>query len=505
MIEKLRRKFIVVAMCSTLAVLTVIIGTLNIVSYRSMADRTDEILELLAANNGRFPDNIFEKKEIPPDRGHFEISEGIFPQGQNADGVFFHNKFFMREKGRNFTRETPYETRFFSVKFNQNGQVGVVDTGKVASVETQEAIVYAETAWKKFQKNSTTKGFLNDYRYLVTENGSGFLLIFVDAAREMQSVRSVLTVSLLVSAGGLLAVFLLVVIFSRIVFRPVENSYRKQRQFITDASHELKTPLTIISANVDVLEMESEKTEWSESIQRQVQRMSGLVEQMVTLSRMEEETAVAKEQFSLSDAVRETAELFLPVAERSQKSLDLDICEGISCVGDEKLLRQLICLLLDNAVKYAAVGARIPDAERMAAGAKTPSAARTPDAERTPVGATSSAAKVQDAERTPVGATPSAERIPDADGQPEIRLSLKKKGKKAEICLWNLADHLEQGNQDVLFERFYRPDSSRNSAKGGSGIGLSIARSIVEIHKGKITAVSKDGKSIEFKAVIPIL
>lgn len=475
MIEKLRRKFIVVAMCSTLAVLTVIIGTLNIVSYRSMADRTDEILELLAANNGRFPDNIFEKKEIPPNRGHFEISDGIFSQGQNSDGDFFQNKFFMKEKGRNFTRETPYETRFFSVKFNQNGQVGVVDTGKVASVETQEAIVYAETAWKKFQKNGIIKGFLNDYRYLVTENGSGFLIIFVDTAREMQSARSVLTVSLLVSAGGLLAVFLLVVIFSRIVFRPVESSYRKQRQFITDASHELKTPLTIISANVEVLEMESEKTEWSESIQRQVQRMSGLVEQMVTLSRMEEETAVARERFSLSDAVRETAELFLPVAERSQKTLALDIGEGISCVGDEKLLRQLICLLLDNAVKYAAVGA------------------------------TPSAAKVQDAERTPAGATPSAAKMPDADGQPEIRLSLKKKGKKAEICLWNLADHLEQGNQDVLFERFYRPDSSRNSAKGGSGIGLSIARSIVEIHKGKITAVSRDGKSIEFKAVIPIL
>lgn len=476
MIEKLRRKFIVVAMCSTLAVLTVIIGTLNIVSYRSMVDRTDDILELLASNNGRFPENIFEKKEIPPDRGHFEISEDIFPQGQNTDRKFFPNKFFVRDKGKNFTRETPYETRFFSVKFNQNGQVGVVDTGKVASIETQEAIVYAETAWKKFQKNGTVKGFLNDYRYLVAENGSGFLIIFVDTEREMKSVRSVLTVSLLVSVGGLLAVFLLVVIFSRIVFRPVENSYRKQRQFITDASHELKTPLTIISANVDVLEMESEKTEWSESIQRQVQRMSGLVEQMVTLSRMEEETAVLKVQFSLSDAVRETAELFLPVAERSQKSLALDIGEGISCVGDEKLLRQLICLLLDNAVKYAA-----------------PSGTKTPDAAGTPSGV------------TPSVATPSAAKTSGADGQPEIRLSLKKRGKKAEICLWNLADNLEQGNQDVLFERFYRPDSSRNSAKGGSGIGLSIAKSIVEIHKGKITAVSKDGKSIEFRAVIPIL
>lgn len=467
MIEKLRRQFIIVAMCSTLAVLTVIIGTLNVISYRTMVDRTDAILEMLAENNGHFPDSFFNRKEPPADGEKYEKPTEEFLQDQNQT-VSLKN-ISEKDGGKRFFREMPYETRFFFVKINSSGLVSMVDTGKVASVETQEAIDYALMAWDKYLKKQKGKGFLNDYRYMVTEKDAGYLIIFVDAEQEMESARNVLVISLFVSMAGLLAVFVLVVVFSRIVFRPVEVSYQKQRQFITDASHELKTPLTIISANVEVLEMESEESQWSISIKNQIQRMIGLVEQMVTLSRMDEDTCVKQEKMSLSEAVRDTAELFLPVAEGKGKSLELDIQGDIRCMGDEKQLRQLVSLLVDNAVKYAA----IPKAGK---------------------------------EEMKKGGPGQQDPAKDASwDRPRIRLTLRKKGRRAELCLWNTVQEVSQGNQDILFERFYRPDSSRNAAMGGSGIGLSIAKSIVETHKGKITAVSRDGSSIEFIAVIPIL
>lgn len=453
MIEKLRRKFILVAMCSTFAVLAVIVGAMNLISYHTMIVKTDAVLEMLASNNGRFPDRLFETEEAD-----FKKEPGmepwmIFPQDKEETDRLSTKGPYIKDKGRNFNREMPYETRFFFVKMTEEGQVSMVDTGKISAVSSQEAALYAQLVLKKYQSSGKTGGFRNDYRYLITKQSGEYLVVFVDAVKETENARNILVISLLVSFFGLLAVFLLVVIFSRLVFRPVEAGYQKQKQFITDASHELKTPLTIISANVEVLEMESGESQWSASIQKQIQRMIGLVEQMVALSRMDEEKEIKQEEFSLSDAVRETAELFLPVAAGVGKSLEISVQEEISCNGEEAKIRQMVGLLLDNAVKYAAaVGEPLePDAQTA-----------------------------------------------------RIRISLHKKGKKAELVLWNTAAGMSKGNQDILFERFYRPDSSRNSNTGGSGIGLSIVKSIVESHKGRITAVSEDGKSIEFRAVLPI-
>lgn len=458
MIQKLRRQFIVVAMCSTLAVLTVIIGTLNVYNYNSTVSRKDEILEILSSNNGVFPETFdfrWDGREEP---------KGDVPPQPPAGGEFhqqWNKEFFGKDKKHSFSRETPYETRFFSAFVNQGGEVKSVDVGRIASVEGSEAGAYAQTALKKFLKSNQSKGFLDNYRYLVTENASGYLVVFVDCTTDLQTARKVLLSSISVAFLGTLAVLLLVLYFSKKVFRPVEISYRKQKQFITDASHELKTPLTIISANVEVMEMESEESQWSKSIKKQIDRMISLVEQMVTLSRLDEALETAQDKFSLSDAVRETAELYLPMAESKGKELQLEIAEGISLTGDEKKIRQMVGLLLDNAMKYASC---------------------------------------------PVGTDPAggvSEKENERDKRARIQLSLKQKGKKAELILWNTTDQVEAGNQDVLFERFYRPDSSRNSAKGGSGIGLSIVKAIVEAHKGKITAVSKDGTSIEFKAILP--
>ena len=434
MIQKLRRQFILVAMGSTLAVLIVIIGALNVLNYHVMTSRKDDILEILSSNNGEFPEAFGQKRnfeDAPP-----EPPENGFGPGKKQD-------FRGDLKRKNFSRETAYETRFFSVTLEADGEIQETDLGMIASIEEDKAREYATAILKKYQKNNAVKGFLDEYRYLVTQKDGEYLIVFVDCATDLQNAKNTLLVSIAVSFAGLLAVFALVLFFSKKVFRPVEITYQKQKQFITDASHELKTPLTIISANVEVMEMEAEESQWSKSIKKQIDRMIGLVEQMVTLSRLDEQQETVREKFSLSEAVKDTAELYLPVAESAGKSLEIQVEEGeeLQMFGDEKQIRQMVGLLLDNAVKYA---------------------------------------------------------------NSEIRLTLKQKGRKAELRLWNTTEPMEAGNKDILFERFYRPDSSRNSAKGGSGIGLSVVKSIVEVHKGKITAASKDGQSIEFKAMLPL-
>ncbi|MBR1771035.1 MAG: GHKL domain-containing protein [Lachnospiraceae bacterium] len=418
MIRNLRRKFIVVAMSSMLAVLIIIVCALNVANYVNTVTRADKILAMLAENGGHFPDGFGEN----------------FQQKDRMPGGMKKPMY-----AREFSAETPYDTRFFSVKLDADGEVITVDTGRIASVKTEEAVAYAQ----KIHAAGRSKGFVEHYRFLETVDDAGCgRVIFVDCEKELESHRHMMLASAGVSVLGILAVFVLVLVFSKRVFKPVELSYIKQKQFITDASHELKTPLTIISANVDLLEMEGEPNQWTGSIRNQVKRLRGLTEQMVTLSRLEEEGEKQFVSCDLSQIVAETAGTFEPLAMAQSKRVLLHIADGISCMGEEDKLRQMVSLLMDNALKYAS-----------------------------------------------------------ADGEIRVELAPAKRGAHAKLTVWNTvsADSgITKGNQDILFERFYRADSSRNSKTGGSGIGLSVVKAIVERHGGRITAESADGESICF-------
>ena len=209
-ISYLRKKFILVAMLSTMLVLTAIMGVVNFSNYREMLDRADEMTALLEQNDGKFPEEPSwheqDDTETPPAK----------PENDKKD------------KSR-FSVEIPFETRYFTVTVDENGEVTDCDLDRIAAVDEETAEEYTQTAQ---QKNKPT-GFQGIYRYRVTE-----------------------------TEDGAKYVFLLVVIFSRMVFRPVEESIQKQKRFITDASHELKTPLTIIDANTEVMEMESGESQY---------------------------------------------------------------------------------------------------------------------------------------------------------------------------------------------------------------------------------------------------
>ncbi len=452
MITKLRRNFILITMCSTFAVLAVIIGTLNLVSYYNMVERADNILQLLVENNAVFPDMqpMDSSEHMEPPGGEMMEVVPKFGNGIKDDGYggMFEGMMHGRKDGflggmlddsmGGMSLETPYETRFFSVRLNDNGDLISVDTGKIAAVATEDAVEYAEEIWDSGRK----KGFYKTYRYQVLVQDDNNMIVFIDRSRELTAFFTLATSSITVAILGLAAVFVLVVIFSKLVFRPVAASYEKQKRFITDASHELKTPLTIISANVEVLEMMQEENEWTRSIRNQVSRTNTLVEQLVTLSRMEEESGSQNmEKFSLSQAVVEVVDFFKTLADSQEKKLELCVEGEYTYVGDEKMLRQLISLLVDNAVKYS-----------------------------------------------------SEKGI--------IKVSMLQKGRHFYLTVWNTVEEIPKGNLDVLFERFYRLDSSRNSKTGGSGIGLSIVKSIAEAHKGKVKARSEDGKSLEILVIL---
>lgn len=425
MIKRLRRKFIAACMLSLAVVLTAILGGVNLMSYCKVVSDADTILSLLDANGGAFPKSHSGQEEKPAG----DLSPDGIPPGK---------KDFFGQRG--ISPETPYESRFFSVLLGTDGQVLQVDTGQIAAVDEEDAVVYAQNV-SAAGRNS---GFYGNYRYLLCKDEQGSLIIFLDCGRSLSSFYTTLITSMLLALLGLLLVLLLLLILSKRIVRPVAESYEKQKQFITDAGHELKTPMTIISADADLAEMECGENQWITDIRRQAQRLTGLTNDLIYLSRMEEEQPKLQLiDFPLSDVTEEMAQSFQALAKSQEKDFTLHIQPMISFAGDEKAIRQLLSILLDNALKYSPAG-----------------------------------------------------------GQLELRL--EKQGRTVLLVVSNTsAQPVECDKLPHLFDRFYRTDQSRSSQTGGYGLGLSIARSIVLAHKGKIRAESPDGRILTFVIHLP--
>lgn len=414
MIQKLRVKFITASMLSLALVLLVILGGVNAMSYQKVVRDADRILALLSENRGVFP-----QQTPPDDRGG---KPGPIPV-----------------LGHGISPETPFESRFFSVLLNEKGQVLQSDTGQIAAVDDQSAGEMAQAVWS----SGNASGFQGDYRYIRAAEAEGTRFIFVDCGRSLSNFRTTLIASVLVALAGLLAVFLLLLILSKRIVRPVAESYEKQRRFITDAGHELKTPLTIIGADLDLVEPELEGNEWLQDIRCQVRRLTGLTQDLIFLSRMEEETPpIQPIEFPLSDLTEEMAQSFQGLAKAQGKRLTLSIPPILSYTGDEKAIRQLLSILLDNALKY------------------------TPE-------------------------------------EGEVEIALKKEGRMIRLSVSNTIAHtMERETLGRLFDRFYWGDQSRSSQTGSYGLGLSIAKGIVLAHRGKIRAESS-GASLSVIVSLP--
>lgn len=424
MIKQLKRKFITISVFATALVLFTIIGSINVMNYIQVNKTADKKIDILKENDGKFPEN--NVNDFPPDFPDNIENEMLDNSPPPSDKHDMHG----------FSPETPFDTRFFTVIIDENGNVTDVDISHIAAISEADAINYTNEIYK----SGKTKGFKGQYKFsCISINSTSTMYIYVDCERELTSFKTFLISSIYISLIGLFCVFILVFILSEKVVSPIKKANEKQKRFITDASHELKTPLTIIDANTEIIEMENGENEWTESTKKQIRRLSKLTNNLVILTKLDEDdTSLSFKSFALSEAIEEAISPYSSIAKTRNLNFTYNIEENISYNGNEENIIKAVNLLLDNAMKYT-----------------------------------------------------------KQDGN--VSLSLKQGKKSPVIEVKNDTDSIEKGKHDELFERFYRTDESRNSSTGGYGIGLSLVYAIVTAHKGKVTAVSDDGTSIRFK------
>ena len=416
MIQRIRRKFILVAMISLTIVLAIIIGGINVLNYRNVLMSADRNLKILSENDGVFPEAIEEPQVT--------LVQSFLSEGLSLTDTTEYS----------MSSELAYDTRYFSVVIGPGGPVKVADTGRVFSVDTYDAIQYAQKAIDAGE----SRGFIDSYRFLITEYDNGDVrATFYDCGRSLNDFRVFRNFSIIVAAGGIVVVFLMIYLLSGLVVRPIAKSYEKQKQFITDAGHEIKTPLAIISADTDVLEMDvGEDNEWITDIKAQTSRLAELTNDLIMLSKMEEGSRTLQmETTNLSNLVSESVESFETFASTTDRKIVLNITPDIEVMCDSKKIEQVMSVLMSNAIKYSPEGSRI-----------------------------------------------------------DVKLSANTSSRNVQLVVSNVPVHeLNRKEMDHVFDRFYRMDKSRNSETGGHGIGLSIAKAIVEAHRGKIAA-SVDGE-----------
>lgn len=342
---------------------------------------------------------------------------------------------FVGENGSlNFTPESKYQLRYFLVTYDEEDNIIDVNLSHIAAVDQNDAYKLVSEAKGRHLKKGFIEMDSSHYYYLKSRLDDGSVVYgFMDCTREMNNL-SVFYYSSLGFAFLLVVIFLiLIAVLSKRVMKPYIDNIESQREFITNAGHELKTPLAIISANTEVIEMINGKSEWTDSIIAQVKRETTLINDMITLSRMTEAEQVILIDVDMSNTVKESADSFRPVIERQNKKLETQIQEGLTVKADQKILTELCNILIDNASKYC-------------------------------------------------------------DDQGTVWVDLKKKGRSG--AMLQVSNNYADGagkDYSRFFRRFYRGDVSHNSQKSGYGIGLSMAQTITEKLKGKIMANWKNG------------
>ncbi len=430
---------------SVLVALLLIMGTFNFVAFRSVQTNADLMLDLMANNGGDFPDRIpDEYKGIIEGFGNAAYMDDDFEGEAPEDGNrYFNNGVIQGERHRTFsavTDETPYEARYFSVVLDDQATALLVNTGRIASVNAEDATRYARSLQ---HIGATETGFLGVYRYRVQPVENGTMYLFLDCSSELYNSIYMLILSLMIAGAALLLISMMVILFSKRAIRPIEESYDKQRKFITNAGHELKTPLAIIDSCTEVLEMTEGENKWTEGIHEQVGRLTTMTAELISMAKMaESDLELNKRELNLSDLCRETLEPFGLMAEEQGLGYVLDITPDIPFFGNEQTLKQLCSILADNAVKYAVPGTT-------------------------------------------------------------IYMTLKKRGRRVHLSSDNAAEGVKKGNRNELFERFYRGDTSHSQEKKGYGIGLSMAETITELHNGRISANSEDGERLKITVSFP--
>lgn len=441
MLNKARRKFIIWAMIAMTVIVVVLVAAVNIVNWnltdRNLSATVRELAEVKAAQAPDSMKGAEENERSGQEEGAF-LDIGQAAGREKGTGSNEHRQGLGKEGNGRSSAFIQYGTRYFIVILDSEGQmVNYAHQNDIVSEEDAQSL-----AAEAFISGKN-EGYLDEYKYLVYKEQNGnTLLCFLDCSTDIHARNLLLLISIIVGAAGILLGFVFILFMSGKTVEPVRVSIEKQKQFITNAGHELKTPLSAIATNMDILTMDLGENEWVEGTQKQVRKLRKLVENLVALSRLEEEDQdVMMQNFCISDIADECLSGFESIAQMQGKTLDADIEQGLSVQGDPGMIQQLLSILCDNALKYSA-------------------------------------------------------------GSGPVQVRLQKEGRHV---VFSTADPWEQNvdadKLDTLFERFYRGDPARNpdNKSAGHGLGLSIARAIAEKNHAKLTASIDDRGWIVFR------
>lgn len=407
MIKKLRRKFVLINMCLVSAVLLIVFTAVCLSTYQRLRHASYDAMKLALSHEvgAKVP-----RPEIGGRPGNRFPFVAVFCVHLNSDGDII----FLSEENVSVTDET-------------------------ASLAAKEAL-----------DSGNKDGILGDMglRFLMQHTSNGVKIAFADLSGEEESMASLIFTSLLVGLGGLAAFLLISFFLADWALLPVKRAWEQQRQFVADASHELKTPLTVILANIKILlshrqETVEQQLKWVEYMDFEASRMKTLVDDLLLLAKSDASRNEEYQRVSLSDAVWSSFLPFESVAFEKKVALNSRIEPDVFVTGDESQLKQLTVILLDNALKYAGEHG-------------------------------------------------------------SVTLSLEKALDRARLSVHNTGNPIEPDHLNNLFERFYRPDDARTRGMGGYGLGLAIARSIVEKHKGKISVESTEKDGTIFSVSFPL-
>ena len=329
MIYKLQRRFILICTVSVLSVVALVFGVIVALNISSLNKNMDVLADRVSEGGGRFPGSFhegFKPDKLPP---------------KNEPNFDFMGP------------ETPFSTRHFTVLFERSGDVARTIMESIYAITEEQAIEYAE----EILDGDKERGWISNYRYKVFSTGFGTGVVFVDGSMNRSAMVQSMAIAGVVLLVCAVLVLALIFLLSKRAVKPIAESYEKQKQFITDANHELKTPLTLILANLDIAESELGKNEWLDDIRSEGHRMTELVNQLVALSRMDEENHTLNlSNVALGRMVADTVSEFEPLAISRGKTIGANIDTGIIYHGDEALLRRLVGILMDNAIKYCDYG-----------------------------------------------------------------------------------------------------------------------------------------------------
>jgi histidine kinase (sensor protein), putative len=403
MFRKLKIRFILLASAAIVCILLTMIAVLNSVRFLQTNGEIQAVLNILSANNGDFPSVEETAESLQNDR---------------------------------ITIDTIYQYRYFSVVYKEDKTLYSTNLDHLSNLSKEQALSYANKVIKDSRSSGVFRVGSQFYSYQITQDSKSkrYLLVVLDSTNYLESRNDFFWLSIQLCFYSFIFFVLVVSGFSNFAIRPYIKNYENQKRFITNAGHELKTPLAIISANTELQELMTGENEWTESTKDQVKRLSNLINQMVVLARLEEQPDVTLVDVNFSEVVKKVAGNFKSVIEKAGKKYEIKLQEDIHVKATEDELYELVSILIDNACKYC-----------------------------------------------------------DEDGQIFVTLTKAKRGKRARLTVANSYADGKNVDYSRFFDRFYREDESHNQKQPGYGIGLSMAESLVRIFKGRIWVSYKKG------------